>query len=421
MPQLHEPPSDVRDILLMDVAVRIQLSPSNYRVAVERVETLANWLDREGSELAGRISLVYPQGSMAINATIASCLKRDDFDIDAIVQLDLDLGTAPGEGLDMLFRSIRGEERSRYYSITFRNTRCVTVEYADMHVDLTPAELIPCREPRVSHIFHHRPEDSDAPGERIVANPYGFAHWFESVIPRAATFEKFFEARSRAMDSVLMKAETEAVPQQIPAYLKPPVVVTLQLIKRFRNVQYEKRTGRRPPSVLLACLLAESGMGSDKPFDELLRQARYLADYFDEHQARKRLVHVVNPTCPEDVFSDRWPASFTEQEVFIADLRFLEAQLERLERGADLETIADVFSRLFGEEVSQSVIRKFADRTGQAIASGSLVSERASGRVDLDRSGIVAAIASTGPTTSVRASPRHTFYGPSATDGPSTD
>ncbi len=419
MAQPHELADDVRDVLLSDVAIRIQLSPSNYRLAVERVETLAAWLDREGSELAGRVVLVYAQGSMAINATIASCLTGDECDIDAIAQLHLPSGTTPRQGLDLLYRSIKGEKGSRYYSVTRRNTRCVTVDYAEMHVDVTPAELIPGREPRVSHIFHHRPEELGVPGERIVANPYGFAEWFNAVTPRAVAFEKFFEARSRAMDSVLTKeAEAEDVPEQIPAYLKPPAVVALQLIKRNRNLRYELRNGRRPPSVMLARRVAETGSGTGTPFDELLYQARQLAGYFAEHQAHGRLVHVVNPTCPEDVFSDRWPANLSEQGVYLDDLRFLVAQLERLERGADLETIADVFSRLFGENTSRMVIREFADRSGESIASGRLRSERSSGRVDLGRSGVVAAAASA-PATSVRASPRHTFYGPSQPDGPS--
>jgi len=411
MTQVYEQLDDVRDLLLADVAIQIQLSPSNYRLAVERVETLAAWLDRDGSVLAGRVQLVYPQGSMAINATIASCLKNDEFDVDVIAQLDLPAGTTPQRALDLLYWGIKGDKGSRYHGVTHRNTRCVTVDYAEMHVDITPAQLIPGREPRVSHIFHHRPEELSVPGERILANPYGFAEWFNAILPRMKTFEEFYEARSRSADSVLAKAETEDVPEQIPAYLKPPAVVSLQLVKRNRNVRYERRAGRRPPSVLLACRIAESGSASGKPYDELLHHARALERYFDEHQVHGRLVHVVNPTCPEDVFSDRWPENLTEQGMYLEDLRFLVSQLERLELGADLKTIADVFSRLFGEEPSQTVIRKFVDRSGESIARGSLRTERGSGRVHLGGSGLIAAAGALAPAN-VRGSPRHTFYGP---------
>ena len=121
---------DIKDLLLTEVAVAIQLPPSLYRLATERIETLAAWLERPESELAGRISLIYPQGSMAINATIASCLDRDEFDIDIIVQL-LATGFANAKQvLDALYTSIKGGPGSRYYQVTRRNSRCVTVQYA---------------------------------------------------------------------------------------------------------------------------------------------------------------------------------------------------------------------------------------------------------------------------------------------------
>jgi hypothetical protein len=402
--------TDVRDILLADVAIKLQLSPTQYKLAVRRVETLAEWLDRVDSPLRGKVTLIYAQGSMAINATIAARNTREDFDIDAIAQMILAPGTTAQQALDLLFLAIRGEKGSRYYDVTTRNTRCVTVDYQGMHVDFTPAELLPHREPRASHIFHHRPETPDLPGMRIVANPFGFAEWFIAVTPRASRFEEFFEKRSREADRLLVRAaETEDVPEQIPAYLKPPAVVALQLMKRFRNIQYAAREGRCPPSVMIACRVGTAGSGTGRPFAELCFQARSLLKFFGEHQATGRLAQVINPTCPEDVFTDRWPGNLKTQVVFVDDLKFLVAQLARLENGADLETIQEVFARLFGEDVSRSVIEEFADRTGESIATGGLHTHRGAGRVDLAKSRVIAA--SPAVITSSRAAPSHTFYG----------
>jgi hypothetical protein len=406
---------DVREVLLRDVAVRVQLPPSSYRLAQERIETLAQWLDREGSPLAGRVRLVYPQGSMAIGATVAACLKWDEFDIDVIVQMDLLPGTTPQAALELLYRAVRGESGSRYYRMTKRNTRCVTVEYAGMHVDLTPAELIPGREPRVSFIFHHRPEEPNTPGKRVVANPFGFAEWFNAVTPHSLAFEKAFESQSRAMDPLLEKAaDTDEVPAQMPAYLKPPAVVALQLLKRFRNVRYEKRDGRRPPGVLLACLVGQSHTGMDRLFDELLSLARMLHGHFARYQQAGKLIHVANPRCPEDVFSDRWPAHLAEQAVFVRDLEVLVTELESLEVETDLEALQTVFSRLFGEELSKALVREFADRSGRAIDNGTLRSHRTSGRIDLAGSGILSGGVDAITRATTRTASKHTFFG---TDG----
>jgi len=405
--------NDVRDVLLADVAIRIQLPPSSYQLATDRVAKLATWLDRPDSALKDGVSLVYPQGSMAINATIGSCLDRDEFDIDTIAQLIPRPGRSPQQALDQLYLAIKGAKGSRYHDMAQRNTRCITVIYADMHVDLTPAELIPGGEPRLSAIFHHRPEEPASQGRRVIANPFGFAEWFNEVTPRSASFEAFFEAQSMTMDGVFVAkdAAVEEVPEQTPAYRKPPAVVALQLIKRFRNVRYESRKGRRPPSVMLARLIAESGSPSGNPFDELLFQARKLEHYFSAHQRSNTLVRVVNPRCSEDVFTDRWPTSLDEQQMFLTDLVYFRSQLQQLEQGADLEKISTVFSTLFGETVSRSVITKFADRSGQTIATGQLRSERATGRIDLSRSRIGTVAATTAAASQARSSPRHTFYG----------
>jgi hypothetical protein len=53
---------DAADILLADVAIRVQLSPTNYSLAVSRANVLSEWIDRPESPLHGRVTLTYAQG-----------------------------------------------------------------------------------------------------------------------------------------------------------------------------------------------------------------------------------------------------------------------------------------------------------------------------------------------------------------------
>jgi hypothetical protein len=68
------------DLLLADIAIRVQLTATDYEKAVSRYQTINDWLERDGSPLQGHVVLFYPQGSMAICATIASKLKTDEFE-----------------------------------------------------------------------------------------------------------------------------------------------------------------------------------------------------------------------------------------------------------------------------------------------------------------------------------------------------
>jgi hypothetical protein len=56
------------DILLADIAIRVQLTATDYGKAVSRYQTINDWLEREDSALRGRVRLLYAQGSMAIGA-----------------------------------------------------------------------------------------------------------------------------------------------------------------------------------------------------------------------------------------------------------------------------------------------------------------------------------------------------------------
>src|SRR5262245_57225201 len=77
------------DVMLADVAVSIQLTPTDYQRAIEHYEAISDWLNRRESPLHGRVQEFYPQGGFAIGATVARHSTDDEFDIDVMAQLDL--------------------------------------------------------------------------------------------------------------------------------------------------------------------------------------------------------------------------------------------------------------------------------------------------------------------------------------------
>lgn len=405
------PLSEPVDVLLADVAIRVQLSRTDHRKAEQRYDTLGQWIDRNGSPLQGRVQLVYAQGSMATGSAIASRLTTDEFDVDGVAQLALPRGTAPQTVLDLLFVSIRGERGSMYYDMTERRTRCVTINYADkMHVDFTPMIRLPERPERVSHLFHSKPEDRNDPDQTLVANPYGFAEWFKANTPLDHDFARVFAERSRDYERLVLaeKADSEDLPAQQPVPLKSKGVIVLQLMKRWRNVRYDRRAGRRPPSVMMAKLIADAANSTETLSAELLHQAQAMLDVFRRWQRAGLLIQVVNPACPEDILTDRWPGSLPEQGRFIADLEDLVVKVERLIAGSPLEDMREIMADLFGEAPAEQAFRAFNERIGAAVRDGRSQYVPQTGRVSLAGTGIVSGVAA--PAVA-RATPRHTFYG----------
>jgi len=396
---------DPLDALLADVAIRIQLSATDYGKAEARNRTINDHLEREGSVLRGRVNLLYPQGSMAIGATIASRLRTDEFDIDAMAELAIPADTPPQVALDLLFRSVRGERGSRYYDMVERRTRCVTIHYADrMHIDVTPSVLRFGEPARTSILFHHKPQDPHELTYRLLANPWGFAAWFKEQTPLDHAFAAVFAKRAAIWESEVLakRADSVPVPAQQGAHEKAKAVIVLQLLKRWRNVQYDRRNGRRPPSVMMAKLVADAANHTETLFLELALQAGHMRRVIGAAHAARQKVHVINPRCEHDVLTDRWPASLDEQELFVRDLDRLIARLEELPT-SDLGRMRGILTELFGENPTGAVFEAYNRQLGESIASGrSMHVPSSSGRVV---AATAVAKARAAPT------PAHTFYG----------
>ena len=109
------------DRLLSEILILIQLSQGDYHKAVQRYEAIEKWIDRPDSPLHGLVELFYPQGSMAIGATVAA-RGTDEFDLDAVAQLKLSQAVPPPVALDLLYDAIRGDAGSQYHTIVARQS-----------------------------------------------------------------------------------------------------------------------------------------------------------------------------------------------------------------------------------------------------------------------------------------------------------
>ena len=390
--------NDITEILLADIALKIQLTPTEYKETVAHYQAIEKWLERDDSSLKGLVVRIYPQGSMAIHATISSNQDVEEFDIDLVVELNIPSDSDPETVLDDLYEAVRGRPGSLYYDVTERNSRCVTAHFKNMHLDLCPAvlmpEQIPDRPERTSTMFHHNKERDERYWH--IRNPWGFADWYNDSAPKEEEFSLFYEERGL----VGIRAQAEPIPEPTPVYQKPRKVVALQLIKRFRNHRYMKRALKAPPSIILSKLSIDAGWANGGLLDELELQAAHL-----EVRFRDYAITVHNPRCPkDDIFTDRWPSTAVEQREFYRDIRHLQTQLTKLRYAADLPSKQKILADLFGERATtsafESLQRKYDDLSGRGAV-----------KVDMKTAGI--AVAASGisgkpvQSSSVVTAPRH--------------
>jgi hypothetical protein len=361
------------------VAEKIQLTPSAYERAVDRYYRIAAFLSDSLSGIAGLGPVIYPQGSFRVGSTISAHDNDEDYDIDLVLELNIPAHSDPEMVLQLVQDVMERGRGTLGFKSCRKKKRCVTIEYAEMHLDITPAVLRDASNPRVINIFDRHPERVDHP----IANPEGFAQWFdERVLPQQILKER------------ALRAETYPVPDQKPMEEKPNRLLTVQLLKRYRDIACEKRGYNRCPSVLLSRLAVEAPAGAGL-HNDLRSAAQSVA------KAVLRIPPpVTNPRCDFDDLSDRWPEDSTDQRSFAQDLQYLDDRLAELAHTGSQAEKQRILQELFGERAGRRAFEAAAKRLGEKSAAGDL-------KVGLGR-GAMGSLAATAATAAV---PQHKFYG----------
>jgi hypothetical protein len=191
-------------------------------------------------------------------------------------------------------------------------------------------------------------------------------------------------------------------------------VIALQLVKRWRNLAYDKRHANRrlPPSVLLAFYVASHANNTTSLAEELSFQVEsMLAIVQSAHKQGKKLF-ARNPMCHDDILTDRWPEELSDQAVFIRELADFASKLRRLRGDISLPEMQQILEDLFGEKPARSAVKDHVQRVAKDVGS-------AGSRLMPGRAAIPAAVAggAAAPSNALSA-PSHRFFGDHPDDIP---
>lgn len=407
MPTGINPFDDPLDRILAEVALSVQLPPSLHDKAKSRYEAVRRHIEDKAA-FADQIEHFYPQGSMAIDATISTRGTDDEYDLDIVSQLG-------GRFRDMAPLEILTELESALsdYPVqrVLRQTRCVTLFYADkMHLDVTPSLRAYGTLDRESLITHAKGPRRSEDDSFVDMNAYGFAQWYASRTPLEVRMAKEFHRRwlDHAGLATRADADVDDVPEQCDFIVKNTATLALQLLKRYRNIRYASYSGRIPPSVMLSYYAGLAAHPNMSLSAMLVRIANWVVRDIEQASLYGRLLHVANPVCAADVFTDRWPESGAQQNEFAEYLRELVRSLEAMRKGEMFpNTMMDVLRENFGDRVVTRAADQIATEVGGGIQqSRQLYSRR--GAVLLP-----SAAAVTGPmiNPAVATARPHTFFG----------
>ena len=332
----------IKDLDLEAIAEKLDITPTMYKYAVDRYESIAQYLDDSGVHAD-----FYPQGSFR-TGTVVRPLKsgiESDYDLDVMCTLTgkKELTTARevkntvGDAL-----SANATYRSKLLP---EDSRCWTLEYSGVSegigfsLDIVPSvhesqsiisDLTDDGVPYVlaSEAVSITEKINSASYRWISSNPKGFADWFDSINKPFSDYN--FESRRRAFfEKHRSQFRADAQVEEVPVYhVKSSLQRVIQLLKRHRDLFFHRAQADnlRPASVIITALAANSARSAPSSYavDELLQHIAYdLRDYIallkgdkpkERHDGEQRLIIqrksgkwiILNPVNPRDNFADSW-------------------------------------------------------------------------------------------------------------------
>jgi len=354
--------------VLADLVEELDVPPSKYEDAKSRYEAVRNWLNGDGSDLAQYVPAIYAQGSFALGTAVKP-LGDDHYDVDAVCRLEASSNSITQEQLkELVGRRLKAHKTyEKMLDPKEGGRRCWTLKYSDdsrFHLDILPAvpdnpawltaQGVPAAIAEHAICITDR-ETWGTSSDWPKSNPQGYVTWFKD------RMRVILEERR----VVLAKAVGAEV-QDIPDYkVQTPLQQVIKLLKRHRDKMYIGDDDK-PISIIITTLAARAYNNQGDLFDALLAIVPGMRNSIEN---RNGVWWIENPVNPEENFADKWNETPRKQEVFFEWLDALEREHHELVGDPGFRSVGYRLAESYGQREAESVIKKYAARTGKTVPS----------------------------------------------------
>ncbi|RJQ65152.1 MAG: nucleotidyltransferase [Desulfobacteraceae bacterium] len=355
--------------LLQGLAEALDISDTQYEAAVKHYEAVGDWLNREDSPISIHDPQIFPQGSFRLGTMIKPINDADEYDIDLVCEMkSLSKDRVTQKQLkDMVGDRLKSNER--YRKMLEEGNRCWRLQYADsarFHMDILPA--IPDHDINgIARIIG----DSLADSAILItdknlrhwqcSNPVGYAEWFKE------RMRVQFNA-SRMLLAESLRASVENVPEY---KVKTPLQRSIQILKRHRDIMFEKDQDDRPISIIISTLAARAYNNEADLLDALQNVVNKMPSLIGRDEKGKAFV--ANPVNPFENFADKWDKHPQREAKFRKWLQKVRADLDAALSTGNLRDMTEGLKPQFGDRiVNMAVSNTFPNRYSSLTAAASV-------------------------------------------------
>lgn len=338
--------------LILGICNRLQLQPSLYDSAEKRYKTITKIIQEDS--VFDRIPLrIYPQGSFRLKTTVKP-LKGNEYDLDFVAELPKNSSMTPRQLYNHIYRILATD--GIHENMLEKKSRCIRVVYAnDFHMDIMPGQevdrdtneiIVPDRE--LARWYHH-------------SNPIGYAEWFEEQAKTQIRYELFEKHQ--------MAGKTEPLDDQEVTLRLEPLRRAVQLVKRYRDIYCDKNEKEPVRSIVICTLMGYISSSYSNEVEIIDDFCRYVNGKINA--AGEEPFEVRNPVVDE-VLTEKWEENPKNYEDFVQMMRSLTRDIQKLKLAKTNIDIVLQLKVMFGESVTNEVVKESADLTGKARKAGTL-------------------------------------------------
>lgn len=239
---------------------KLDISPTNYKKAVDRYNSVASMIEAKLREEYNINSHVYVQGSFMIGTVIKPYGKDKEYDVDLVCECDLTKeNTSPEELKKIILNIIKSDGTYGKMLSSEEGRRTWTIEYAEdnqlsFHIDIQPS--IPKLDSKFDKAIFTTTKSKKNPKNYKWdnGNPLGFKDWFDEINKNA--YIEIADIQKRKLIDNGIYSQVDDIPKQL--------VVTklqrlIQVLKRHRDIRFEDSEYKedKPNSMIITILATQ--------------------------------------------------------------------------------------------------------------------------------------------------------------------
>jgi hypothetical protein len=178
-------------------------------------------------------------------------------------------------------------------------------------------------------------------------NPQDYADWFEDRCVQVIAFSEKYA-----------RAQVDPVPEKEPVHAKPTLKRSVQLLKRWRDVEYQGRPELAPPSIILTTLAGHLYRGEAACSDAI----QTILDGIVAMIERGQRICLTNPAHRDENICEKWDRNAASYRDFIYAVTAFRDRWQRLRAATGLWQIEEELSELFDERPVKWAVKELVER-----------------------------------------------------------